>query len=123
MDREKVINEALDMIKKTFPNIREFKVKLVKGIDSSYQPPNYFHLGEDAVKLMGDDELKALIIHESLHGIFIELDETEEFRIKDETGDWRPYIKKELETWKFVARLFPELKKGVEKGIIRQLPQ
>ena len=66
---------------------------------------------------MKREEIEALIIHEAFHQIFLELDETEEFKEKDR-GNIIPYLKKEIETWNKVKKEFPEYSNFIDNNFI-----
>ncbi|MBU2104628.1 MAG: hypothetical protein KKF67_02555 [Nanoarchaeota archaeon] len=59
--------------------------------------------------------LTCIAIHECFHIIFPELNQTEAFKIKDETGDNGEYLRIENLNWNYVIKYFPEFKLTVEK--------
>lgn len=94
-------------------------VKIVDGSGASTHPAELW-LGKETIKNFSKEQTETLIIHESFHQIFEELDETEEFKEKDK-GNIKPYQKKEVMTWNKVKEEFPEYKEIINNDFICKL--
>jgi hypothetical protein len=119
-EKLKFILDTLNNLKKEY-NL-DFDIRIVSGSDASIQPNNFINVGADFLNLISAEEISSLIYHEAFHQIFPELDETNEFKIKDETGNLVPYYKKELQTWNKVKEIFPELTSAVNSMILKLIP-
>ena len=120
-DKLKSILDSLNVLRDKYKIA--FNVRVVNGNDASIQANNFIHIGADPLNSISAEEISSLIYHEAFHQVFSDLDETNEFRIKDETGNLIPYYKKELQTWERVKEKFPELSSAVDKMILKLIPK
>ena len=120
MTKEQAIEEAIKTIKDTF-NLT-FRVEIVEGDGASLQPDMLLRIGKIFLSNLNEEEVKSVVIHESFHQIFPDLDETEEFKLKDK-GDIAPYYLKEILTWNRVKSIYPKLSLTVNTLIKKLIPQ
>ncbi len=103
--------DSLDKIKQKFH--KEFKMWVVPGTNATIQPDNFVRIGIDFIEQLSEEQLKAVVFHESFHQIFSELNQNELARESERIGkrfeEMEGYWKSEIETWEKVKEEFPDV--------------